>query len=111
MFQKLRQVLYQDDFARNGKASFEAHYAHIRAIVPADRLLEYHVSQEWEPLCKFLGRPVPEEDNTPFINQTAEIKARLGRMHMVNLKRRENGSWIYVRIPRWRGPLLKHSRL
>lgn len=86
MFQKLHQVLYQHDFARNGKASFEAHYAHIRAIVPPERLLEYHVSQGWEPLCNFLGRPVPEEDDTPFINQTADINDKLGRMHMENLR-------------------------
>ncbi|KAJ3489735.1 hypothetical protein NLG97_g5937 [Lecanicillium saksenae] len=86
MFQKLREVLYDHDFSRNGKASFEAHYAHIRAIVPADRLLEYHVSEGWAPLCKFLDKPVPEEDDTPFINKTAEINGKLSDMHLVNLK-------------------------
>ncbi|KAJ6788966.1 hypothetical protein PWT90_04203 [Aphanocladium album] len=86
MFQKLHQVLYDHDFPRNGRASFEAHYAHIRVIVPADRLLEYHVSEGWEPLCKFLDKPVPKEGDTPFINKTAEINNKLMDMHLVNLK-------------------------
>lgn len=31
---------------------------------PEDRLLVYQVTDGWEPVCKFLGVPVPE--NTPF---------------------------------------------
>lgn len=86
MFQKLHEILYNHDFPRNGKASFEAHYARVRALVPADRLLEYHVSEGWAPLCAFLGRPVPEDNNTPFINQTTEINDKLTSMHVENLK-------------------------
>ena len=33
----------------------------VRAEVPADRLLVYEVTQGWEPLCAFLGVPVPDE--------------------------------------------------
>ncbi|KAM3542618.1 hypothetical protein ARSEF1564_004450 [Beauveria bassiana] len=86
MFQKLHQVLYDHDFPRNGKASFEAHYARVRALVPVERLLEYHVSEGWAPLCAFLGRPVPEDNDTPFINKTSEIDNKLTIMHVVNLK-------------------------
>lgn len=86
MFQKLHQILYSHDFPRNGKASFEAHYARVSALAPADRLLEYHVSEGWAPLCAFLGRPVPEDDNTPFINQTTKINDKLMNMHVGNLK-------------------------
>lgn len=86
MFQKLHQVLYGHDFARNGHASFEAHYAHIRAIVPADRLLEYHVSEGWPPLCQFLGKPVPDDGDTPFINRTAEINDKFSDMQLSNLR-------------------------
>jgi hypothetical protein len=42
---------------------FEEHNAEVRRTVPADRLLEFEVGQGWEPLCAFLGRPVPQ---TPF---------------------------------------------
>lgn len=39
---------------------FERHNEEVRRTVPADRLLEFEVSQGWEPLCDFLGRPVPD---------------------------------------------------
>ena len=41
-------------------AAFEAHNARVRAAVPASRLLVYEASQGWEPLCEFLGAPIPE---------------------------------------------------
>lgn len=31
----------------------------IRGLVPKDRLLEWHIEDGWEPLCKFLNKPVP----------------------------------------------------
>jgi Sulfotransferase domain len=36
--------------------------------VPEDNLLEYRPQDGWEPLCKFLGKPVPAEPY-PFINK------------------------------------------
>jgi hypothetical protein len=41
-------------------AVYEAHLDEVRRIVPPGRLLEYRVGQGWEPLCEFLGRPVPD---------------------------------------------------
>ena len=29
--------------------------------MPADQLLVFSVKEGWEPLCEFLGKPVPEE--------------------------------------------------
>jgi CubicO group peptidase (beta-lactamase class C family) len=31
----------------------------VRGMVPKDRLLEWYIEDGWEPLCKFLGKPVP----------------------------------------------------
>nr|WP_203863755.1 sulfotransferase family protein [Planobispora rosea] len=42
-------------------AYFERHNAEVRAAIPADRLLVYRVGEGWEPLCAFLGVPVPDE--------------------------------------------------
>ncbi|GAA2718664.1 MULTISPECIES: sulfotransferase family protein [Streptomyces] len=41
-------------------AVFQEHLRQVRAGVPGDRLLEYEVAQGWEPLCAFLGVPVPD---------------------------------------------------
>ncbi|KAL2168389.1 hypothetical protein VTG60DRAFT_7302 [Thermothelomyces hinnuleus] len=32
----------------------------IRGLVPKERLLEWYIKDGWEPLCKFLGKPVPD---------------------------------------------------
>lgn len=57
-------------------AVFEAHNAEVRRVVPPERLLEYQVSQGWEPLCEFLGVPVPDEP-FPRLNDRDEMLGRL----------------------------------
>ena len=36
-------------------------------MVPEDRLLEWRVGDGWEPLCKFLGKEIPDEP-FPHVN-------------------------------------------
>ena len=45
--------------------------------MPADQLLVYEVGQGWEPLCEFLGVPVPDEP-FPHLNDTASFRAMFG---------------------------------
>ncbi|WP_165966124.1 sulfotransferase family protein [Actinomadura sp. 7K534] len=40
---------------------FRAHTDQVTEAVPPDRLLTYDVGAGWEPLCEFLGVPVPDE--------------------------------------------------
>jgi hypothetical protein len=56
---------------------FHAHVALVKSKVPADRLLEFDVKQGWDPLCDFLGVPVPDEP-FPHLNDTASFRAMLG---------------------------------
>lgn len=53
-------------------ARYEAWIEEIRAAVPPERLLVFRVTEGWEPLCRFLGVPVPD---TPFpsVNDRAEV--------------------------------------
>lgn len=46
-------------------AAYHRHNDAVRAGVEPARLLVYDVAEGWEPLCAFLGRPVPDE---PFPN-------------------------------------------
>lgn len=48
--------------------AFHRREAEVRAAIPADRLLVFDVAQGWEPLCAFLGKPVPD---TPFPRKNA----------------------------------------
>jgi hypothetical protein len=45
-------------------SAYRAHVEEVRRTVPRERLLEWRVAEGWEPLCEFLGRPVP--DGVPF---------------------------------------------
>lgn len=54
---------------------FRRHDEAVRAEIPAERLLVYQAGQGWEPLCAFLGVPVPAEPY-PSENNTAEFQAR-----------------------------------
>ena len=52
--------------------AFLRHNEEVKAYVDADRLLVYEVSQGWEPLCAFLGVPVPQRP-FPRVNDTQEF--------------------------------------
>jgi hypothetical protein len=54
---------------------FNAHNKQVRETIPPERLLVYEVAQGWEPLCAFLGVPVPETA-MPKVNSTEEFQAR-----------------------------------
>ncbi|KAF4826907.1 hypothetical protein CGCTS75_v008618 [Colletotrichum tropicale] len=47
------------------RAVWDTHQAWLRRVVPADQLVFYHVKDGWEPLCKALGKPIPD---VPFPN-------------------------------------------
>ena len=57
--------------------AFERHNARVRASIPAGRLLEWTVTDGWEPICERLGVPVPSEP-FPATNSTNETRAMLG---------------------------------
>jgi hypothetical protein len=52
---------------------FRKHDEAVKAYVSPDRLLIYEVSEGWEPLCRHLSVPVPEEA-FPRTNTTDEYK-------------------------------------
>ena len=60
-------------------ALYRAHIEEVKAAIPADKLLVFTVDQGWEPLCRFIGAPVP---STPFpnVNDRAEIKKVITNM-------------------------------
>ena len=58
---KIWKHYFNDNFEANGRKAYEAHYASVKEMVPPQNLLVYKVSEGWEPLCKFLGQPVPPQ--------------------------------------------------
>ena len=48
-------------------AAYRLRTDQVKAAIPADRLLVFDVAEGWEPLCRFLGKPVPDEP-FPHVN-------------------------------------------
>lgn len=55
---------------------FRRHSEAVEATIAPDRLLVYQAGQGWEPLCSFLGVPVPDEPY-PSENSRAEFIGRV----------------------------------
>jgi hypothetical protein len=70
---------FSPDFLDRDKAiaAYEAHNNAVRQSVPADRLVEWHPGDGWQPLCIGLGLPVPEMD-FPHVNTTEEFRNHMG---------------------------------
>ncbi|VUC22513.1 unnamed protein product [Clonostachys rosea] len=51
------------EIEKNGREAYDRYFNEIRALVPSERRLEYRMGDGWEPLCKFLGKEVPD---SPF---------------------------------------------
>ena len=56
---------------------FNQHTDEVKALVSPQRLLVYQVKQGWEPLCEFLGVPVPQDLPFPHANKGATMGKRI----------------------------------
>lgn len=52
-------------------AAYERYRAEVRQAVPRERLLEWRADEGWEPLCRALDLPVPEEP-FPWTNRRSD---------------------------------------
>ena len=53
--------------------AYERHNAWVKSLVSSDRLLVWNIKDGWEPLCKFLNKPVPKIP-IPYENKTGDTK-------------------------------------
>ena len=60
-------------------AHYHQHIEDVKAAVPPERLLIFSADQGWQPLCDFLGVPVPDPE-FPNVNDRDAIKKVLSDM-------------------------------
>ena len=53
-------------------ARLQRHNKEVREFVPAEKLLVFDVKEGWEPLCKFVGKPVPDVP-FPHVNKSQSV--------------------------------------
>ncbi|KAL8807419.1 MAG: hypothetical protein Q9182_000758 [Xanthomendoza sp. 2 TL-2023] len=62
------EIFCGNDYSEICKEKYLEHADYIRRVTPKDRLLEYEIKEGWEPLCRFLGKEVPEGEDFPNVN-------------------------------------------
>ncbi|KAL9637118.1 MAG: hypothetical protein Q9204_002002 [Flavoplaca sp. TL-2023a] len=60
----------------NARPKYKEHYEMVRRVTPSSRLLEFKLEDGWEPLCAFLGRPIPDID-FPRVNEAAALSEKI----------------------------------
>ena len=78
------ETVFKDFVGHFGDRAFITDYfrRHNQAVIDAihkERLLVYEVGQGWEPLCDFLGLPVPASP-FPHVNTRADFEAMMAGM-------------------------------
>ena len=64
------------EMQQKARQAYRDHYALVRRDTPKDRLLEYQLADGWEPLCAFLGKPVPDVP-FPRVNDSEALQELL----------------------------------
>ena len=67
---------YFDAWRANAKSAYRAHNEKIKRITPKERLLLFQLDQGWEPLCKFLDKPIPDVP-FPKVNETTAVQEKI----------------------------------
>lgn len=62
--------LYGVQAGSHGREAYARHIAWLKENVPEDRLVFFEVKDGWEPLCKVLGKKIPEGIPFPHINDS-----------------------------------------
>lgn len=70
----------------NALRVFNEHNQAVQATIPADRLLVFDVKQGWEPLCRFLGLPVPAGEPFPHLSDTSSAQKEIREYRVVALR-------------------------
>ena len=61
--------------------TFIQHNQRVLSECPKDKLLVFEVSQGWEPLCKFLNKPIPDVP-FPHVNDTASMQRFFNQLNI-----------------------------
>ena len=91
---------------------FNEHNQAVQETIPTDKLLVFDVKQGWEPLCQFLGVPVPAGEPFPHLNDASSMRMRTWLRERTGVWRyglarlRQASSWGCWRSPgRGAGPI------
>lgn len=89
----------KEEMQAKARMMYREHYELVRKITPKERLLEYRLGDGWEPLCRFLGKEVPDVE-FPKVNDSENIKELIGLMAKKSMKN------VSLRVLKWATPVM-----
>jgi Sulfotransferase domain len=93
------QILYtpRGRFEAEGRDWYEQHNAAVIAGVPKENLLVFNVKQGWEPLCKFLGKEVPQKP-FPRVFETEQYLETLQKIGKIRGRRAARRASVFAAV-------------
>jgi len=96
VYEMIQQTIWQGVF--DGKFEdrehaievFNNHIQEVRSVIPEDRLLIHEAKDGWEPLCEFLGKPIPEIPY-PRVNEAGSFKKQIRKIKIMR-----NLPWVLL---------------
>ena len=85
-----RNAFNYDYSKENVIRAYNEHRDRVIRECPEDKLLVFKATDGWEPLCKFLGKPVPDVPY-PNVNDTKEFQGAIRLMNRLG--------WIITALP------------
>lgn len=90
MYDMVQAVIWEGTF--NGRFAnpqhaievYNRHNEEVQRLVPPERLLVYQVKDGWEPLCAFLGVPVPQKRPFPQANDRASMRQFMRQIQLIS---------------------------
>ena len=68
---------FVNDYGQMGPHIHRLHNAKIQNEIKAENLLIFKAKEGWEPLCRFLQVPIPQDTPFPCVNHPGYVKNRL----------------------------------
>ncbi|KAE8422797.1 hypothetical protein BDV36DRAFT_244610 [Aspergillus pseudocaelatus] len=99
MCRTMMKRFFRGSFESNGRWVYESHVALIRGLgLAEERLLEWSVEDGWEPLCRFLGKEVPEGVEFPSGNPPKAWAERIARTMEVHHRRAVRNMIVFFAV-------------
>lgn len=65
------------------RENYEQYIKRVQKAIPKNRLLVFNVKEGWEPLCKYLGKPIPEDIPFPHVHTRIKLQGEMNFLHMI----------------------------
>jgi len=65
------------------KANYVKYVEKLQQSIPPERLLTFNVKQGWEPLCKYLGHPIPDGIPFPHVHTRSKLQGEMYFLQMI----------------------------